>query len=254
MDSLIPLNHSQISMTSLEIACLVETQHQNVRISIERLAKKGVIQLPPMQLVENKQSLSANNKTNVYVFSGNQGKRDSLIVVAQLCPEFTAKIVDRWQDLERQVAKPVDPIAVLNDPAAMRGLLLSYTEKVLALQETVSAQAPKVTAFDRIATASDGSMCITNAAKALQIQPKKLFQYMSEHKWIYRRAGAKNWTAYQDRLQSGLLEAKVSTVEKTDGTEKVVENTHVTAKGLARLATAFGVTINQDDLFQGAAA
>ena len=34
------------------------------------------------------------------------GRRDSIVVVAQLCPEFTARLVDRWQELEGQVAKP----------------------------------------------------------------------------------------------------------------------------------------------------
>ena len=33
-------------------------------------------------------------------------KRDSLIVVAQNCPEFTAAIVDRWQALENQQNQP----------------------------------------------------------------------------------------------------------------------------------------------------
>lgn len=31
------------------------------------------------------------------------GKRDSYVVVAQLSPEFTARLVDRWQELEEQV-------------------------------------------------------------------------------------------------------------------------------------------------------
>lgn len=33
-------------------------------------------------------------------------KRDSFVVVAQLSPEFTAALVDRWQELERQAAQP----------------------------------------------------------------------------------------------------------------------------------------------------
>jgi phage regulator Rha-like protein len=31
-------------------------------------------------------------------------KRDSYVVVAQLCPEFTARLVDRWQELEAQAS------------------------------------------------------------------------------------------------------------------------------------------------------
>lgn len=93
-------------MNSLEIAELVDTQHGNVRTSIERLAKREVIQLPPTQKVEDKHSLSPNNKTTVYVFAGEQGKRDSIVVVAQLSPEFTARLVDRWQALEAGEATP----------------------------------------------------------------------------------------------------------------------------------------------------
>ena len=45
------------------------------------------------------------------MFSGEKGKRDSLIVVAQLSPEFTGAIVDRWIELEKQVKQSA------NEPA-----------------------------------------------------------------------------------------------------------------------------------------
>ena len=89
-------------MLSPEIAELVQSEPRAVNLSIERLAKRGVIQLPPLMKVENKQSISPNRFSNVYVFSGEQGKLDSITVVAQLCPEFTAAIVKRWYELERQ--------------------------------------------------------------------------------------------------------------------------------------------------------
>lgn len=82
---------------------MVGSRHDKVKQSIERLVAKGVIQLPPMGEVKINQSLRPNNKTVVYLFSGEQGKRDSIVVVAQLSPEFTAKLVDRWAELERQV-------------------------------------------------------------------------------------------------------------------------------------------------------
>ncbi|MBG6243636.1 MAG: phage antirepressor Ant, partial [Candidatus Symbiopectobacterium sp. Dall1.0] len=58
---------------------------------------------------------------------------------------------------------PADPVQMLNNPAAMRGILLTYTEKVIALESKVEEMAPDVKALQRIAK-SDGGMCITNAA------------------------------------------------------------------------------------------
>ncbi|WP_074914229.1 Rha family transcriptional regulator [Ectopseudomonas toyotomiensis] len=92
------------TMTSLEIAELVNSNHADVRRSIERLAERGVVTLPPLAEVSN---AGPGPKTiKAYSFSGEQGKRDSIIVVAQLSPEFTARLVDRWQELESQLAKP----------------------------------------------------------------------------------------------------------------------------------------------------
>lgn len=141
-----------LTMSSLEIAKLVEQRHDNVKRTIETLGGKGVITLPQIEEVAN---TGPGPKT---IGAYNLCKRDSLIVVAQLCPEFTARIIDRWQALEEQVAKPaIDPMQVLSDPAAMRGLLLTYTEKVLALESKVETLAPKAEALERIAEA-DGLM------------------------------------------------------------------------------------------------
>lgn len=141
-------------------------------------------------------------------------------------------------DCERQL-KSADPSVILNDPAAMRGLLLTYTEKVIALEAEVAAAAPKVEALERISVA-DGSMCITDAAKTLQIQPKELFGWLSTNQWIYRRPGSAEWTAYQDKLQRGVLEHKINTVHRGDGSEKITTRVLVTSKGLAALAQKIG--------------
>lgn len=93
-----------IRMTSREIADLVELRHDNVKRTIKTLADRQVIQLPQIEEVRNNQSLSPNSKAKAYIFEGDNGKRDSIIVVAQLSPEFTAALVDRWQDLERLAA------------------------------------------------------------------------------------------------------------------------------------------------------
>lgn len=67
------------------------------------------------------------------------------------------------------------------------------------------------------------------------MKPKELFALLQFRKWIYRRLGT-GWIAYQDKIQSGYLEHKITTVERSNGDEKVVEQVRVTRKGLARIA------------------
>lgn len=111
---------------------MVASRHDNVRVSIERLVERGVIQLPPMQEVENKQATSPNSKSKVYVFSGEQGKRDSIVVVAQLSPEFTARLVDRWQELEKATGTYQIPQTY---PEALR----AYADELEAHEKTKQA-------------------------------------------------------------------------------------------------------------------
>lgn len=93
--------NTTITMTSQEIADLVEKRHDSVKRTIETLVAQGVISEP--QIVDGEKS--ANGVIpRLYLFADNQGRRDSIIVVAQLSPEFTARLVDRWQELEQGVA------------------------------------------------------------------------------------------------------------------------------------------------------
>ena len=132
-------------MTSQQIADLVGSRHDVVRKSIERLAtdkpnKPAVIQLPPMTEVKQNQSLSPNSKTAVYVFTGEQGRLDSIVVVAQLSPEFTAALVKRWDELERGVA----PAIQIPQSFAEALQLAADQAKQLELA------APKVAHYDKV--------------------------------------------------------------------------------------------------------
>jgi len=98
-----PSTFGALTMSSFEIADLVGSRHDSVKRAIERIAGKGVISLPPLVEVKIQRQRRAE-PASTYVFSGERGKRDSIIVVAQLCPEFTANLVDRWCYLEQQVA------------------------------------------------------------------------------------------------------------------------------------------------------
>ena len=160
-----------------------------------------------------------------------------------ISPSFHLQVNQVFLDYRTGKLQPVqqrDPMEVLNDPAAMRGILLSYTEKVLQLEEKLEEAKPVVEAFDRIALA-DGSLNMTEAAKTLQVRPIDLRRWLLANRWIYRRNGSKNWLGYQDRIQSGLVEHKVGTYEKDDGSQGISEQFRITPKGLTVLAKALSM-------------
>lgn len=101
----VPALHGPVTMSSREIAELVQSRHDKVKQSIERLAERGIIVQPPMGDEHFTDSMGRPRSETVYRI----GKRDSYIIVAQLSPEFTAKLVDFWQAHEGLVTTFAGP-------------------------------------------------------------------------------------------------------------------------------------------------
>ncbi|ENF0690124.1 Rha family transcriptional regulator [Proteus mirabilis] len=128
MNNLISIN---ASMTSKEIAELVGSREDSVKRTIERLVDKGIISKPPM--VDGIKT--ANGVTpQHYLFSGEEGKRDSIIIVAQLSPEFTARLVDRWKELEDERVKPKSQAEII---AAMALANLESERRISHVEQKV---------------------------------------------------------------------------------------------------------------------
>jgi phage antirepressor YoqD-like protein len=161
----------KVTMTSREIADLVESRHDKVKQSIERLAARSLIAQPPMGDEQFDDAMGRHRKESVY----HIGKRDSYVVVAQLSPEFTARLVDRWQELESQQPATLD----LNNPIALRAALLSYSERVIELDNKIAADAPKV-AFAEAVRSIDGVCHIEKIAKTLGIGRNKFFKRLRD--------------------------------------------------------------------------
>ncbi|EHB6102505.1 DNA-binding protein [Escherichia coli] len=185
------------SMTSVEIAELVGSQHKDVKRSIERLMGKGVIRSAPMANFEIINNLGLKRNVAAYVFEGERGKRDSIIVVAQLCPEFTARLVDRWRELEEQIRKPMSQIemvaAMALEAVRQQRRLEQVEEKVSHVTETVE-QIKRGTIRDGYAgyrqlvakTGMSDAKC-RNLVNAYQI-PTDTHEFMTPDGLLSRRA------------------------------------------------------------------
>jgi len=99
MTELIP-TVNPVTMSSREISELTGKRHDSVKRTIGTLAESDVISYP--QIVDGPKAANGVVEKQYLVC-----KRDSFVVVAQLCPEFTARLVDRWQELEARLARPV---------------------------------------------------------------------------------------------------------------------------------------------------
>lgn len=229
------VNLPTVTMNSIQIADLVESEPRAVNLSIERLAKKGTIQLPPMVKVENKQSTSPNRFANVYEFSGEQGKRDSIIVVAQLCPEFTARLVDRWQELESQ---PKQHNVDLNNPHALRKALLEYTEQVIELEHKNLGLEQSIQTITQTPT----GVKFQQACKILNIKRHVLAEWLSKHGWDRRLNNTRASTYYSQ--ERGYCETKYEEVVKVKTNGELGSYTRIEffilPKGMQILVKHFG--------------
>lgn len=130
----------------------------------------------------------------------------------------------------------VDPMRVLNDPVAMRGLLLTYSEKMIALEGQVAEQAPKVEAL-ALLTEADGALALTDAAKVLEMPRDRFIRWVHALGWIYRRPGRGEWTAHCAAEKAGRVVVKISPfVNSKTGETEVSHTVRITPKGMGQLA------------------
>ena len=221
-NQIIPTNEKK-TMTSREIADLVELRHDNVKRTIDNLVLAALIYRPQIE----DGIKSANGITEkVYVIC----QRDTYVIVAQLSPQFTARLVDRWQELERQVLAPVFSI-----PTSLSSALRLAAEQA----ETIEAQALQITAatpaieFVAKHAATDGLSTFRQVAKLIGANEVDLRAFLVEVKAMYRLN--EQWAPYASQIDSGRMVVKV--VEDAKG--KPRNQSLFTSKGVQWVAGAF---------------
>jgi len=169
--------HENTTMSSFDIAILTGARNSEVVSVAKTLSNKNVIDfsidhLEVMQL----------------------DKRNSLVLVANLSPEFTAAVIDRWQELESNHV----PALPQNFAEALR--LAADQAEQLAIA------APKVEYHDKVLS-SDNGLLTTEVASEFNMSAIKLNRLLKDLK-VQRKVGGR-WVLTASMLGQGL------TVEST---------------------------------------
>ena len=197
-------------------------------------------------------ALDDDEKMTLTITEGHSGQRGGAQMQVIVCesamwklvlrsrkPE--AKRITRWMtsvvmpSIRRtgQYGKPAPAIDV-HDPHFMRTLVEQLAEARSEDADRIAELEPQAEALRRIAD-TEGLLCVTDAAKVLDVQPRKLFAWMEAHGWLFRRTDNGPYVAHGEKLKSGMLKHKGTEIQRYGKPSKLVEQVMVTSKGLARL-------------------
>lgn len=119
-------NNDEQTMGTLEIAKMLEKQHAHIRTSAERLVQSGAIN--GGIALRDTPYINQQNQQVYYEYRLN--KLDSITLVAQNCPQFTAALVKRWDELETKQKQGIQ-LPNFTDPiAACEAWMLQYKRSV----------------------------------------------------------------------------------------------------------------------------
>jgi len=188
MSNMILAQNQSLTMSSLEMSDLTGVRHDSIKRTIQTLYSGGVISEP--QIVDGEKSPNGV-VTKLFCF----GKRDSLVIVARLSPEFTAAIVDRWQELESKQ----QPKLPTNFAEALQ--LAADQAKQLQLA------APKVLFVDNLVDKKT-LMTATQIAAKHKMSAIKLNKTLDEMGGIYSKNVKRSRVFIQSFIDSGYGEIK----------------------------------------------
>lgn len=213
---------TEMTMSSREIAALTNKRHDNVMHVIRELVAIGVL-TPSYGSPEIQETPYRHPQNQMIYYEYQLNKRNSLVVVARLSPEFTAEVVDRWQELERQQSPKL--------PASFAQALQLAADQAKALEEKNAAlaiAAPKVAFADAIAGVDKGVL-IGQFAKAVGLGPVTLFRILREQKIFMSKGGFYN-LPYQEFVERGYFTVKQGTYA-THSETRISHTAMITGKG-----------------------
>lgn len=206
---------TEMTMSSREIAELTGKEHKNVLRTIRSLIDGQVLdgQIQPLKFEYR------GRWFDYYELN----KRNSLIVVARVSPEFTAAVVDRWQELEAN-----QPAKLPQSFAEALQLAANQAKELEAKNQQLAVAAPKAEFADAVAGADKGVL-LGQFAKTVGLGPVTIFRILRELK-IFMSSNSSYNLPYQEFVERGYFTVKQGTYE-TNSETRISHTAMITGKG-----------------------
>lgn len=217
------------TMTSLQIAEITGKEHKNVMRDIRNLLDQGVSQLN-FEPSSYKQSQPNGGFKDVACF--NLTKKGSLILASGYDAVLREKIINRWEELERQ--KITGGYQIPHTLSEALRLAASQADQIEQQQKQLDTMRPKALFADAVVT-SDRSCLVSEMAKILkqnsvEIGQNRLFEWLRQNGYLCSKGEYYNMPT-QRAVEMGLFEIKKTTVTKPDGSVLVTTTPKITGKG-----------------------
>lgn len=178
---------SVLTMSSREIASLVETTHDSVLKTIRDYQSRGV--------VSGNETTYQHPQNKQYYPEFNLCKRDALVIASGYSVELRARIIDRWQELESNNHQ-----AIPKTFAEALRLAADQQEVIQAQAAQIEHQKPAVAFVERYVE-STGNLGFRQVCKLLKAKERDFRLFLQNRKIMYRLGD--EWTAYQNHIDAG---------------------------------------------------
>ena len=223
-------------MTSLEIAKLTGKRHSDVLEAIRKMEPAWVNisqRYFPLSSYKQPQPNGGYKDVPCYVLN----KAECLYVATKFNDEARAKLILRWEELEKANQQQL-PTTYLE---ALKALVASEEQRqrliedvkakdneIVALSDQISEMQPKVSYYDKI-LASKATLTVTQVAQDYGMSAKA-FNILLRNFGIQHKVNGQ-WILYAKHIQQGYVHSKTIDIIRHDGRHETKSNTEWSQKG-----------------------
>lgn len=184
-------NETNVTMSSREIAELTGKKHadicRDIRVMLAEMyegnEKDYIRNADLLYLTNHSVSCIHYDESNPNAWEYLLDRYHSEILVTGYDVKRRAAVIKRWYDLE---TGKVNPMAALNDPEFLRSTLLTYSEKVIALEHTNKELSNKVECMSNL---FKEGMTPTQFCKMLNgVNTQQVQIWLAERNWLYNES------------------------------------------------------------------